>query len=544
MKNDYPLLLFFFLLFSFCALFFSSPCEAKSKGVKITLFHLNDTYHIAPVQVKERDEENKKIFVRQGGMARIRTLVTTYKNNNPEIPLLILHAGDMLSPSLLSGKERLKGKQMIDVLNRVPLDIAVLGNHDFDFGCKGLEKRVEESKFIWLASNIKFPKDSPAFKKIKNIHIFEHQGIKIGFFGLTVPFRSAMPCHQYDKDKIIFLNPFNVAKQVMRTLKEKKVDIIVGITHLNMSIDEQIAMENPDIDLIIGGHEHVPLSASIGKTLIRKAGSNATKLGKVELTYFPPQQKSKPVIKKNREFISVAEDIQPDAGLKKIVDKYREKIKKYDKIIGQTKTPLEARSVCMRSHETNTGNMIADLMRKISKSDLALINGGTFRADKIFSTGLINATDIYNLIPYNDKIVSIEIDGKIILDALENGVANWGRLKGGFPQVSGIKFEFDPERPNYSKIIKNSVKINGKPLQLNKKYKLSANDFLVKRGEIDGYTMIQGKEVLGEHGLLTDVLIENIRSKKTISPITDKRIVIIGTDHLIHHKCGAPDQVF
>ncbi len=544
MKNDYPLFLFFFLLFSFCSLFFSSPCEAKSAGVKITLFHLNDTYHIAPVQVKERDEENKKIFVRQGGMARIRTLVSDYKNHNPEIPLLILHAGDMLSPSLLSGKERLKGKQMIDVLNRVPLDIAVLGNHDFDFGCKGLEKRVEESKFIWLASNIKFPEASPAFKKIKNIHIFEHQGIKIGFFGLTVPFRSAMPCHQYDKDKIIFLNPFNVAKQVMRTLKEQKVDIIVGITHLNMSTDEQIAMENPGIDLIIGGHEHVPLSASIGKTLIRKAGSNATKLGKVELTYFPPQQKSKPVIEKNREFISVAEDIQPDAGLKKIIDKYQERIKKYDKIIGQTKTPLEARSVCMRSHETNTGNLIADLMRKKSKSDLALINGGTFRADKIFSTGLINATDIYNLIPYNDKIVSIEIDGKIILDALENGVANWGRLKGGFPQVSGIKFEFDPERPNYSKIIKNSVKINGKPLQLNKKYKLSANDFLVKRGEIDGYTMIQGKEVLGEHGLLTDVLIENILNKKTISPITDKRIVIIGTDHLIHHKCGAPDQVF
>jgi 2',3'-cyclic-nucleotide 2'-phosphodiesterase (5'-nucleotidase family) len=198
----------------------------------------------------------------------------------------------------------------------------------------------------------------------------------------------------------------------------------------------------------------------------------------------------------------------------------------------------------MRSHETNTGNLIADLMRKISKSDLALINGGTFRADKIFNTGLINAKDVYNLIPYNDKIVSVEIDGKTILEALENGVANWGRLKGGFPQVSGIKFEFDPERPNYNKIIKSSVEINGKPIKLNKKYKLSANEFLVKRGEIDGYTMIQGKEVLGEHGLLTDVFIEYIRNNKTISPTLDQRIVIFGTDTLNHYKCGAPDQVF
>ena len=544
MKNDYPLFLFFFLLFSFCALFFTLPCGAKSTAVKITLFHLNDTYHIAPVWVQERDGEDKKIFISQGGMARVRTLVNAYKNNNPEIPVLILHAGDMLSPSFLSGKERLKGKQMIDVLNRVPLDIAVLGNHDFDFGCKGLEKRVRESEFIWLASNIKFPEASPVFKKIKNIHIIEHRGIKIGFFGLTVPFRSAMPCHHYDRDKIIFKNPLDTVKQVMRTLKEQNVEIIVGVTHLNMSTDEQIAMENPDIDVIIGGHEHVPLSALVGKTLIRKAGSNATKLGKVELTYFLPQQKSKAVIKKNREFISVTEDIQPDTVLKKIIDKYQERIKKYDEIIGQTETPLEARSVCMRSHETNTGNLIADLMRKISKSDLALINGGTFRADKIFRTGPINAKDIYNLIPYNDKIVSIEIDGKTILDALENGVANWGRLRGGFPQVSGIKFEFDPEKPNYNKIIKNSVEINGKPIKLNKKYKLSANDFLVKRGEIDGYTMIQGKEVLGEHGLLTDVLIQFIRDNKTISPTMDKRIVIFGTDALNHFKCGVPNQVF
>ncbi len=106
------------------------------------------------------------------------------------------------------------------------------------------------------------------------------------------------------------------------------------------------------------------------------------------------------------------------------------------------------------------------------------------------------------------------------------------------------EFEFDPERPNYNKIIKKSVEINGKPIILNKKYKLSANDFLVKRGEIDGYTMIQGKEVLGEHGLLTDVLIKYIRDNKTISPIMDQRIVILGTDTLNHYKCGAPDQVF
>ena len=535
----------YIILFSaFSVFFLPTPRFVESTEIKITLFHLNDTYHIAPVRAKERDEKNKKIFVKQGGMARIRTLITAYQNDNPKIPVLILHAGDMLSPSFLSGKERLKGKQMIDVLNRVPLDIAVLGNHDFDFGCKGLEKRIKESEFIWLASNIKFPEASPVFKKIKNIHIFEFQGIKIGFFGLTVPFRTAMPCHQYDKDKILFLNPLSAVKQVMRSLKEQKVEIIVGLTHLNMTTDEQIAMENPDIDVIIGGHEHVPLSALVGNTLISKAGTNAMNLGKVELTYFTSQQKSESVIKKNQEFIPVSENIRPDPNLKKIVDKYQERIKKYDIIIGQTETPLEARSVCMRSHETNTGNLIADVMRKISKSDLALINGGTFRADKIFNTGLINAKDVYNLIPYNDKIVSIEIDGKTIFEALENGVANWGRLKGGFPQVSGIKFEFDPERPNYNKIIKSSVEINGKPIKLNKKYKLSANEFLVKRGEIDGYTMIQGKEVLGEHGLLTDVFIEYIRNNKTISPTLDQRIVIFGTDTLNHYKCGAPDQVF
>lgn len=532
------------LFFTLNFFLFSAPCNAESAEIKITLFHLNDTYHIAPVRVKERDEKNKKIFVNRGGMSRIRSLVTAYQNDNPKVPVLILHAGDMLSPSMLSSKEGLKGKHMIDVLNRIPIDIAVFGNHEFDFGCKGLEKRVKESQFIWLASNIKFPDASPVFKKIKTTHIFEHQGIKIGFFGLTVAFRAEMPCHQYDRSKIIFLNPVMAAKQVVRALKDQKVDIIVGITHLNMSTDKEIAMENPGIDVIIGGHEHVPLSALVGKTLIIKAGTNATNLGKIELTYSVSSQNKTPAIKKKWELIPVDDKIHPDLELKKIVNSYQARIQKYQVSIGETATPLEARSICMRTHETNTGNLIADVIRKKGKGDLALINGGSFRADKIFSPGPITAADIYTLLPYNDKIVTIKIDGKTLIDALENGLANWGSMKGGFPQVSGVKFEFDPDKPDYNKIIKSSIEVNGNPIQLNKIYKLSTNDFLVERGEIDGYHMLQGKEVSGEYGLLTDVLIDYIRGKKTISPVLDQRIVIHGINPLIHYKCGEPEQVF
>ncbi len=449
------------------------PCEAKSAPIKITLFHINDTYQIAPVQIKQKIDKNKEILVKRGGMSRIRTYVNNYHNKKPAIPILILHAGDMISPSFLSWKEGLKGKQMIDVLNRLPVHLATFGNHEFDFGCKGLEKRIQESKFIWLSSNIKFPESSTVFKKVKNIHIFEHQGLKVGFFGLTLAFRSDMPCHHLGGDKIFFQNPLKSVKQAIQTLKAKNVDSIIGITHLNMSTDKKIAKENPDIDLIIGGHEHVPLSALVGKTLIRKAGSNAKELGKIELTYFPSLQNNVPLIEKSWELIPINSNIQPDPELKKIVDKYQNRIIPYQTKIGNSEIPLEARSVCMRTHETNIGNLVADLILKEGIGDLALINGGAFRGDKIIPAGAITSADVYSLLPFNDIIMTIEIDGKTLMEALENGLTDWGRKKGRFPQISGIKFKFDPTKPNYNKIITGSVEIQGKPLEVSKFYKLS-----------------------------------------------------------------------
>lgn len=532
------------LLFIIWSVLLQSYCEAIPKPVKITLFHLNDTYHIAPVEVKLKINRDKEALVKRGGMSRVRAYVKAYQKNNPKIPVFVLHAGDMLSPSLLSWKEGLKGKQMVDVLNNLPLYIATFGNHEFDFGCKGLEKRVDESKFIWLTSNITFPDASSIFKKVKKIHIFESKGIKVGFFGLTIAFRADMPCHQYEGDKIVFMDPEKAAKQAVQALKEKDVDIIVGITHLNMSADKKIALENPDIDLIIGGHEHVPLTALVGRTLIRKAGTNAIDLGKVELTYFPSAQNSKPKIDKSWEFIPINDEILPDPELKKIVDKYQVRIDRYRTIIGNTKISLEARSVCIRTHETNTGNLVADVIRKEGKGNLALINGGAFRADKIITAGPITSADIFTLLPYDDKIVTIEIDGRTIIKALENGLVNWGSRKGRFPQVSGIKFRFHPDRPNYNKVIKNSVKVGGSPIQPDKNYKLSTIDFLTERGEIDGYTMLKGRKVSGEYRVLTDVLIEYIRSKKSISPILDQRIVIEGDDPFKNHKCGDPSQVY
>lgn len=534
----------FLLLLLICFPAFLFRCEAKSAPVKITLFHLNDTYHIGPVQIKQKTDKNKEKFISRGGMARIRTYIKTYQNNHPEIPLLILHAGDMISPSVLSWKEGLKGKQMIDILNRLPVHLAVFGNHEFDFGCKILEKRIKESKFKWLASNIKFPEAGSIFQLVNKIHIFEHQGIKIGFFGLTIDFRSEMPCHQHGGDKIFFQDPVKAAKRAVQTLKAKKVDIIVGITHLNMSTDKKIAAENPEIDLIIGGHEHTPLNALVGKTLIRKAGVNAKELGKVELTYFSPLQNNEMVLEKKWELIPINDKIPPDPDLKKIVDKYTNRINQYNTNIGNTSLPLEARSVCMRTHETNIGSLVADLIRTEGKGELSLINGGAFRSDKIIPAGAITTADIYSMLPYNDVIMTIEIDGKTILEAMENGLTDWGSRKGRFPQVSGIKFKFDPARPNYKKIISGSVEIQGKPLKLTKIYKLSTIDFLVERGEIDGYTMFHGKKIIGKYGDLTDVLIKYIHSKKTISPVFAQRILIHGPDPLMHHKCGDPNQVF
>jgi 5'-nucleotidase len=475
------------------------------RTVRVTLLQLNDVYQISAVDKGTR-----------GGLARVATLRQQIMAEQPNT--LFLLGGDTIAPSVASNI--FKGQQMIAVWNMIGLDLAVLGNHEFDFGPEVLRVRIKESRFTWLASNVIDKRSGKPFADTPPFVIREVGGAKIGFFGLLTPdtaqFSSVGP-------DVTFLNPCETAKKLVPQMKAQGAQVIIAITHLAMREDKQVA-RCASIDAIIGGHEHEMLESLSGRTPIFKWGAEARDLGRIDLNIKLPSGELESI---DWKAIPVTSDVKEEPQAAALIMDYEGKVSAdVDKAIGSTKVPLEARSEMNRSRETNLGSYIADAYRKALKADVALFNGGSIRAGKIFSPGTLTKRDVMAILPYENPIVKIEVTGATLRAALEHGVSRSAeeREPGRFPQVSGVRFTFDARRAPGSRIT--SIEVNGTALDDKKTYTLATNTFIVLKGG-DGYTMFGGAKFLvnPENGPVEPVVVMNaISADREIAPEVDGRI--------------------
>ncbi|MDH4183453.1 MAG: metallophosphoesterase, partial [Nitrospinota bacterium] len=139
------------------------------RETRITFLHINDIYEMAP-----REGQG-------GGLARVKTLVDREKKANPNTLLIV--SGDILSPSLISSLDQ--GSSMIEAMNIIGADFAGLGNHDFDFGLGPLRKRIVQSQFKWVATNIL--EDGGQITGTVVVAMKNIKGVKVGFIGLMDP---------------------------------------------------------------------------------------------------------------------------------------------------------------------------------------------------------------------------------------------------------------------------------------------------------------------------------------------------------------------
>ncbi len=179
----------------------------------------------------------------------------------------------------------------------------------------------------------------------------------------------------------------------------------------------------------------------------------------------------------------------------------------------------------MRTQEAAIGNLIADAMRAETDAAIAITNGGGIRGGRIYPAGTtITRRDIMAELPFNNHIALLEISGRAIRAALENGFSYLPRAAGRFPQVSGLKVVVDPSRPVGQRVV--SVEADGKPLEDTKIYRLATNDFMSGGG--DGYSMFDNvHEIIPGHDgpLMTNEVIEYLQKIKTVRTGVDGRIV-------------------
>lgn len=452
----------------------------------------------------------------RGGFAKLATVV---KEEKAKGNAFFIHAGDTISPSLLSGFD--KGAHVIDILNRMGVDAMAPGNHEFDLGDAAFRARMKEAKFDVLATNIVDGNGLP--ENTKADKIVDVQGVKVGFFGLTTedtPIASS-------PGTIKFSSTIDTARAKAKELRGKGADIVVAIAHTPLEVDMIIA-RSAGVDVIIGGHDEHLLAFYDGKVTLTESESQGNYITITELAVKKAERDGKTTVTWTPNFRIVdSATVKADPEIEAVVKGYEDKLsKELDVDVGVTETPLDSRRATVRGGEAAIGNLIADALKASVGADVAITNGGGIRADKQYEAGQkLTRRDILAEMPFGNTTVLLEVKGEQIKAALENGVSQVRELGGRFPQVSGITAEVDLKEPVGNRV--KSVKINGQPLDPAKTYKLATNDFMGRGG--DGYRMFSDAKSLidvSASQLMASQVIDYVAKAGKVAPKVEGRIVL------------------
>jgi 5'-nucleotidase / UDP-sugar diphosphatase len=484
-----------------------STSDAWAQNGSLTFLHVNDVYEIAPVKG-------------QGGFGPLMTLLRQERQRDGQAITTV--GGDFLSPSLLSGTTQ--GEQMIALFNAVKVDAVTFGNHEFDFGVEPLKKRMAEAAFPWIGTNVTSA-DGSTFATTVPYWTKTVGDVKVGFLGLITPESARLSS---GGPSLSFAPVQSSAATAIKALKADGAAVIVALTHLTIEEDRELASKVKGIDLILGGHDHDPISFYEGSTLILKAGHDAQYLGVVKLRVSTKTTDKGPTtttLPTEWRFVSTA-GVAPDAEVEQVVDGYTHKLDAdLAAVIGTTTLDLDSRKDSVRTREATMGNLIADALRGALKADVAITNGGGIRADALRPAGtVLTRKDIFAELPFGNVGVLVEMSGADLLASLEHGVSKVEEKAGRFPQVSGLTMTYDPKAAAGKRVI--AVTVGGKPLEPAATYRVATNDYMLKGG--DGYDAFPRSKVLVDASgavLLATIVMNHVEALKTVSVGIEGRVV-------------------
>ncbi|MEG0689293.1 MAG: bifunctional UDP-sugar hydrolase/5'-nucleotidase [Hungatella sp.] len=472
--------------------------------------------------------------------------------------VLLVDVGDAIQGAPIGSLS--KGENIIDIMNELGYDVAIPGNHEFDYGVEQLKALAKRAEFPYLSANF-IEADS---KK----HIFapyvmkEVSGVKIGFVGVSTPLTltSSNPTHFKD-EKGTYLYDFmadadgtqlySEVQKAVEQVREEGADYVVALTHLGIGavyspyLATELITHTHGIDAVLDGHSHTTAACERVKnqegkwTLLSQAGSKLESVGMLLID--KTGNLSTGLLSEYDK-----KDAETETFIKNIESQYEALLNQKVAVTQNTLTvhdPVTGERI-IRNAETNLGNLCADAYLAAGKADVALVNGGGIRAD--LPEGDITYGDILGVFPYGNGLCVIEATGQELLDALEHGTRQMPEENGGFLQVAGLTYEVDPEIPSAVKTDDNQmflsvdgprrvqhVKIAGTPIDPDQTYTVVSHSFLIKNGG-DGYTMFADNNLLQDefvedYTALIDYLMEDYTQKSDSykDPYGEGRIVAV-----------------
>lgn len=457
-----------------------------------------------------------------GGSAKAAHIISEMKKIQPNV--LVVDGGD--SPYNTDIANKFLGQSSVDVMNATGYDATALGNHDFDYSFENLLTLAKNAKYAMLSANT-FWKDGKYPEEFKPYIVKETAGIKVAIVGL-VDDGSKLTTHYTNTQDINFHDQWEVGTATVAKA-DAESDIVILLSHLHGSNNE-VPTKIKGIDVEVGGgNDTFGRPLLIADTVVVNPGGMGTVLNQLNLNL-----KENKMIGYTANQIILTADVPEEPTVKAILDDYKTKLDaSMSEVIGKCATDLPWSSPIVRAGESALGNLAADALLAYAEADVAFQNGGGLRAG--LTAGDVTLGGIFKMAPFDNRAVLMEVKGKDIWAALENGVSAYPELNGKFPQVAGIKYTFDALKPAGSRVVSITM-ADGKAIDLEKTYKLACNNFMAGGG--DGYTMLNvlnkdteinkdAKLIFESNDYYRNVIVEYVKKQGNIDPKVEGRITIL-----------------
>jgi 2',3'-cyclic-nucleotide 2'-phosphodiesterase (5'-nucleotidase family) len=496
----------------------------------VTIFHTNDMHGR---------------FVSTGanivGMDAIAAMYAATDN------AILVDAGDTIHGLPFVNLSR--GLDAVELMSAAGYRLMAPGNHEFNFGYARLLELAALADFEVISANA-FRGGQLLFAPTS---IVEIDGVTIGFIGLSNP-NTGILTNANNVRGITFGDFVVAAEQGVAELQAAGVDFIVALAHLGSGVRDEFRIDGfafelaeavSGIDIIVDGHSHTRHVEGLlhNDVLIVQAGGNAAFLGRVDITVADGEIVDITATTLNRadivEELGLEQETRPMFGLTASIlvgefgDLLRDLMDEQEAYLGVVVAQLpEALGVeNIRAEEMPAGNLVADAMLWATNADIALQNGGGLRAPGL-PLGDVTVGSLYTFLPFGSIVVTVELTSAQIWAMLNHslGALTGDIPSGGFLQVAGISFTFNPDAPFGARVT--SATVGGVELdpQGTARFMVALPSFVATEQQPgvggDGFPLPVGVEWVEEFQTLDEVLVDFLNSDAFAVPVVEGRIAV------------------
>jgi 2',3'-cyclic-nucleotide 2'-phosphodiesterase/3'-nucleotidase len=461
-----------------------------------------------------------------GGSAVLAAWIAALRAEDPEGTVLV-DGGDMFQGTMISNLAF--GRPVVEQMNALGYTAAAIGNHEFDWTADTLERRVGEMRFAALGANMTQVKDGKRPRWVRSDTLVMRKGVRVGILGLCYPETPTVTLAK-NVTHLRFGDDSAAAAAVVPGLRGKgKADVVIGVGHIPGNADStgratgdlgRLARGVAGVDAWFGGHSHnrvngraerpVPtgrthrgaqeyIHGQADRIPAMIAGSHGEVISVVDLRVDPVAHRV--VDRRQRQVTTYGDRVTPDSAMQARVERWNAGVA----AIGAEPVGRNTRRLTRaRGTESTVGNLVSDAMRAAVGVDVAFQNSGGLRAD--LAEGVVTRGSIYEVMPFDNTIVTMELTGAELRRAIEDGLRT-GRVH----QVSGLRYAFDLGRPAMDRLT-SLQGADGAPFDSARTWTVAVNNFMADGGD-ESSTLARGRNKVDTQVLVRDALERFVRER-------------------------------